>query len=277
MAWDQREMSPMPMYMDRHDLDQATAEDAAAAHVEDLKVQDKYGVRYLTYWFDPAAGVGFCLAQGPSKENVEAVHREAHGNVAGQIIEVDGRAVQEFLGKIEEPEPGDPWVRTAFRTILFTDIEGSTSLTQRLGDARALRVMQAHDEIVRRALDAQGGTEIDHAGDGIMASFTSVVRAVECAIAIQRRLAQYNETAKDPFLVRVGLSAGEPVTDKDRLFGATIQLAARTCASANGGFIFVSNVVRELCLGKGFQFESRGATPLKGFDEPVTLYELAWE
>jgi class 3 adenylate cyclase len=267
----------MPMFMDRHNLQEATAEDYALAHIEDLKVQDKYEVRYLTYWFDPAAGAGFCLAQGPSKENVEAVHREAHGNVAAQIIEVNGRTVQEFLGKIEEPEPGDPWVRTAFRTILFTDIEGSTSLTQRLGDARALRVMEAHDEIVRRALDAQGGTEVDHAGDGIMASFPSVVGAVECAIAIQRRLARYNETAKDPFLVRIGLSAGEPVTESDRLFGATIQLAARTCACADGGVIFTSNVVRELCLGKGFLFESRGAVPLKGFDEPVPLYELAWK
>lgn len=247
------------------------------AHIQDLKVQDKYHVRYLTYWFDPAAGVGFCLAQGPSKEDVESVPRESHGLVAHQIIEVDGRAIHEFLGKVEEPEPGEPWVRTAFRTILFTDMESSTALTQRLGDARALRVMQAHDEIVRRALDAEGGREVDHAGDGIMASFTSVVRAVDCAIAIQRRVAQHNATAEDPFRVRIGLSAGEPVTEDDRLFGATVQLAARTCARADGGQIFVSNVVRELCLGKGFLFESRGAVPLKGFDEPVALYDLAWE
>jgi class 3 adenylate cyclase len=74
----------------------------------------------------------------------------------------------------------------------------------------------------------------------------------------------------------MGLSAGEPVTDDDRLFGATVQLAARTCACADGGRIFVSNVVRELCLGKGFAFEERGAVPLKGFEEPVPLFELAW-
>jgi len=266
----------MPMYMDRHDLGQVSAEDVAQAHLQDLEVQDKHGVRYLTYWFDPAAGTAFCLVTGPSKEAAEAVHRESHGLVAYQIIDVDGRAIQEFLGRIEEPEPGEPWVRTAFRTILFTDIEGSTSLTQQLGDARALGVMKAHDGIVRRALDAFGGTEIDHAGDGIMASFTSVVRGAECAIATQRRLAEHNETAEDRFRVRIGLSAGEPVTDDDRLFGATVQLAARTCASADGGRIFVSNVVRELCLGKGFVFEARGVVPLKGFEEPVPLFELAW-
>src|SRR6266508_1003059 len=266
----------MPLFMDAHDLRQATAEDVALAHLRDLQVQDRYGVRFLSYWFDPAAGTGFCLAQSPTKEAVESVHREAHGLVGYQIIEVDGRAVQELLGKIEEPEPGEPWVRTAFRAILFTDIVGSTSLTQRLGDARTLGVMRAHDEIVRRALDAQGGTEVDHAGDGIMASFTSVVRAVDCAVAIQRRLADHNATAEDTFQVRIGISAGEPVTESDRLFGATVQLAARACSSADGGHILVSSVVRDLCLGKGFRFQSRGALSLKGFDEPVPLFELAW-
>jgi class 3 adenylate cyclase len=168
-------------------------------------------------------------------------------------------------------------VATAFRTILFTDMEGSTALTQQLGDARALAVMKAHDTIVRDALHASGGSEVDHAGDGIMASFTSVVRAIECAIAIQRKIAEYNETAEVPFRVRIGISAGEPVTESDRLFGATIQLAARTCACADGSQIYASNVVRELCIGKGFVFEDRGPVSLKGFDEPMNLFEVRWQ
>jgi class 3 adenylate cyclase len=267
----------MSLYMDRHDLPDATAKDVAQAHVQDLEIQDRYGVRYLTYWFDPDAGTVFCLADAPSAEAAEAVHRESHGLVGHQIIQVDGRAVTEFLGKLREPAPGEPWVATAFRTILFTDMEGSTALTQKLGDARALALMKAHDVIVRGALAAHDGSEVDHAGDGIMASFTSVVRALECAIAIQRRIAQYNETAEVPFRVRMGLSAGEPVTESDRLFGAAIQLAARTCACADGSQIFVSNVVRELCLGKEFLFEDRGPFPLKGFDEPVNLFEVSWQ
>jgi class 3 adenylate cyclase len=133
---------------------------------------------------------------------------------------------------------------------MFTDIVGSTSLTQRLGDSRAIRVMRTHDGIVRRAPEAHGGNEVDQGGDGIMASFTSVVRALESAIAIQRWLAAYNDTAADPFQVRIGLSAGEPVTESDRLFGATLQLAARAGAQADGSDIYVSNVVRELSLGK---------------------------
>src|SRR5881397_2342119 len=149
----------MPLYMDRHDLDAVTPEDLAAAHVKDLEVQEKYGVRYVTYWFDPSSMTVFCLADAPSAAAAETVHRESHGLIAYQIIEVDGRAVVEFLGRIQEPAPGDPWVATAFRTILFTDMEGSTSLTQRLGDATAIEVMRSHLAIVRQSLREHGGTE----------------------------------------------------------------------------------------------------------------------
>jgi class 3 adenylate cyclase len=267
----------MPLYMDRHDLPEATAADVAQAHIRDLEIQDRYGVRYLTYWFDATTGNVFCLADAPSADAAEAVHRESHGLVAHTMIEVDGRIVSEFLGKVHEPWPGEPWVATAFRTILFTDMEGSTSLTQQHGDARALDIMRAHDRIVRDALQRHGGTEVDHAGDGIMASFVSVVKAVECAIATQRGVAQHNETAEIPFKVRIGITAGEPVTESDRIFGAAIQLAARICGCADGGQIFTSNVIRELCIGKGFSFVDRGPMPLKGFDEPVSIFEVAWQ
>ncbi len=267
----------MPLYMDRHDLQAVTAEDVAAAHTKDLEIQERYGVRYVTYWFDSATSNVFCLADAPTKEAAETVHRESHGLIAFQIIEVDGRAVVEFLGKIQEPNPGDPWVATAFRTILFTDMVGSTSLTQRLGDAKAIQLMREHDTIVRRELSAHAGTEIDHAGDGIMASFLSVVRAIECATAIQRAIADHNASAAEPIRVRMGMSAGEPVTASDRLFGSVINVAARACASADGGQIFATSVIKDLSLGKGFTFLDRGDAELKGFDEPVRLFEVDWQ
>lgn len=118
-------------------------------------------VTSTTYWFDPLTETAFCLVHAPSKEAAETVHREAHGLVAGQdpgqIIEVDERSVREFLGQIVEPVPGDPWVSTAFRAVLFTDIEDSTKLTQHLGDARAMRVIRDHDEVAHRAISARGG------------------------------------------------------------------------------------------------------------------------
>jgi len=264
----------VPLYMDRHDLPGATAEEVARAHVADLAIQDRYGVTYTTYWFDPVTGSAFCLAHAPTKEAAETVHRESHGMVPGQVIEVDEQSVREFLGQIVEPTPGDPWVATAFRAVLFTDIEGSTDLTQRLGDARAMRIVRDHDDLVHRAIAARGGRVVKHTGDGVMASFLSVARAVETAAAIQRELAERNQEAEVPFNVRIGITAGEPVTENDDLFGATVQLAARLCATADPGATHVSGAVRELAAGKGFTFVDLGGLVLKGFDEPVHAYRL---
>ena len=82
----------MPLYLDWHDMpDGVTADAAALAHVRDLEVQGRYGVHYLSYWFDPDRLTGFCLVDAPSKVAAEAVHREAHGLIAARIIEVDPR------------------------------------------------------------------------------------------------------------------------------------------------------------------------------------------
>jgi class 3 adenylate cyclase len=266
----------MPLYMDRHHIPGATAEDVAQAHVQDVAIQEQYGVRYVTYWFDADEGSAFCLAEGPDVEAVDNVHREAHGLIANKIIEVDPAMVRHFLGRISEPVVGQPWVETAFRAVLFTDIEDSTSLTQRFGDAKAMGVIRAHDEIVRELLGRFDGKEVKHTGDGIMASFTSVGRAVEAAIAIQQRIGDHGRDAEVPFKIRIGLSAGEPVTENDDLFGSVVQLAARLCASAGAGSIYASSAVRELCVGKTFRLDEVGTVQLKGFDEPVRHYEVRW-
>jgi class 3 adenylate cyclase len=263
--------------MDRHEFEHLSAEEAAAAHLRDLAVQDQFGVRFITYWFDDERQTAFCLATAPNKEAVEAVHKASHGYVAYQIIEVDKRAVERFMGGIVEHPPGEPYVDTAFRTILFTDIEDSTSLTQRLGDAGAMEVLRTHDATVREALERHGGSEVKHTGDGMMAAYHSVVDGIGCAIRIQHRLAEVVQRRSMPLRVRIGLSAGEPVTERDDLFGAAVQLAARLCDSAQPGSILVSSVVRDLALGKGFTFRERGALVLKGFEEPVHAFEVDWE
>lgn len=267
----------MPLYLDRHDVLGATANDLAVAHVKDLELQDQYGVRYLTYWFDAETGGAFCLARGPSVDAVSAVHRESHGLLASRIIEVDMRVLEQFLGGVQERPPGEAYTDTAFRTILFTDMEGSTSLTQRLGDAKAMETIRSHDRIVRDAVETHGGHVVKHTGDGLMASFVSVAQAIEGAIAIRRRLAEYNESADQPINVRIGLSAGEPVTENDDLFGAAVQQAARLCSEANAASIFVSGAVHDLAIGKGFHFKGHGELVLKGFDEPTRVFEVHWE
>jgi class 3 adenylate cyclase/pimeloyl-ACP methyl ester carboxylesterase len=160
-------------------------------------------------------------------------------------------------------------------TILFTDMEGSTSLTQRLGDAGAQELLRAHNSVIRDALKSHAGSEIKHTGDGIMASFTTASRALDCAIAIQRAFATRNEENPNATMrVRVGLNAGEPVAEDRDLFGTAVQMAARVCAHAEPGQIVAANVVRELAAGKGFLFSDLGDVTLRGFEDPVRLYEV---
>lgn len=204
------------------------------------------------------------------------MHREAHGLVGSKVIEVDRATVEAFLGQLDRPVTGEPFVATAFRAVLFTDLVGATELTRRLGDAGAMRLIRAHDTIVNDAIRSGGGQRVKHTGDGVMASFTSVSRAVETAIAIQRAIAARNAEAEVPFDIRVAISAGEPVTEDDDLFGAAVQLAARVCSACEGGCVLVSSAVRELCLGKGIQFEDKGHVELKRFDEPVHVYAVLW-
>jgi class 3 adenylate cyclase len=266
----------MPYFMDRHDNAELTPEELAGAHKLDLEVQAKYDVTYLSYWFDPSAHSVFCFVEAPDAAAAEAVHREAHGDLASRIIPVEGQMVMGFLGPPPAHPPGEAYVETAFRTILFTDIVGSTDMTQRLGDAMAMEVLRRHDSVVRQSLEKWGGNEVKHTGDGIMASFGSVSRAIECATAIQRGLEANNADARHPVEIRIGVSAGEPVTEADDLFGAAVQLAARACDRAAAGAILVSRAVHDLCLGKGFAFQERGPFELKGFAEPIALYEVAW-
>jgi len=186
-------------------------------------------------------------------------------------------AIDEFLRQGEPaPAGAEQHVAGGFCTILFTDVEGSTALTERLGDAKAREVLRNHERIVREALRAHGGAEVKAMGDGFMASFSSATRALECAIATQRAFAHHNETAGETISVRIGLNAGEPIAEDEDLFGTAVILAARIAAHAEGGEILASDVVRQLVAGKRFLFADRGEVALRGFEGPVRLYEVRW-
>ncbi len=266
----------MPLYMDRHEVPGASAEDVAAAHTLDVGVQDTHGVRYLTYWFDPVAESVFCLAEGPSAKAVEDVHREAHGLMASSVIEVQPGPIEAFLAPVPTHPVGEPYVESAVRAVVFTDICGSTELTQRLGDVAGTALVREHDAIVRASLEQHDGREVKHLGDGIMASFRSVASAVESAVHVQRTMGERNAGAEIPIDLRIGISAGEPITEGDDLFGATVQLAARLCACADTPGIAVSVAVRELCLGKPLQFDEGRLVEMKGFPQPVQTFGVVW-
>ena len=266
----------MPLYMDRHDALGATAADFAAAHVRDLEVQERLGVRFITYWFEEEAGCGFCLIEGPDKESAEAAHRTSHGMLSSNVVEVDEASVRGFFGRLNTHPPGEPYVESAFRAILFTDMVDSTRLTQELGDREAMQLLRQHDSIVRSVLAQFGGSEVKHTGDGIMAAFASASQAVGAAMQVQRALGEHNEAEQSRVHVRIGVAAGEPVTEQDDLFGAAVQQAARLCTCAQPDCIVVSSGVHDLCRGKGIRFSDAGPIAVKGFDEPIGHFEVDW-
>ncbi|MEP6955886.1 MAG: nickel-binding protein [Chthoniobacterales bacterium] len=273
----------MPLYMDIHELHGATPEDIAKAHTADVQKQRKYGVNYKKYWFNESCGKCFCLVEAPSAEAANQVHSEAHGFAAQKIIEVEPALAESFLGGGDVNAAGAVLIPGAdardpgIRTVLFTDIVGSTSLTQRYGDDGAMEFLHVHDTTVRNAVLTSNGREVKHTGDGIMASFVSAAAAVRCASQIQRELTLRAQEGKEyPIKVRIGGAAGEPVERDKDIFGSTVQLAARLCAHAKADEILVSNVVAELCAGKGLMFRPLGEVALKGFDRSIQVHAVEW-
>ncbi|MEO8457001.1 MAG: adenylate/guanylate cyclase domain-containing protein [Chloroflexota bacterium] len=180
--------------------------------------------------------------------------------------------IDRFLGG-PEPAAAAPERGNVLATVLFTDLVAHTEMMSRLGDERGRAVLREHETITRNVLKQYGGTEVKTMGDGFMASFGSVTKAVECAIALQRAFA---DREGEPLSIRVGLNAGEPIEEDGDLFGATVILASRIAAKAGAGEILVADTVRGLCSGKGFLFADRGEFVAKGFEEPVRAYEVSW-
>jgi class 3 adenylate cyclase len=268
----------MPIFLDRHDLQGLSAADVAEAHRRDLEIQAQYGVRFLTYWFDEKRGTAFCLIDAPDMETAARVHHEAHGNIARNVIEVDLATIEAFLGRISDPRAQAAGAASssdsAYRAVMFTDIVNSTGLAARLGDARMVELVRAHDAMVRRALTDTGGREVKHTGDGMMACFHDVEAAVACGRAILRSFAAFNRASREHLHVRVGIHAGEPVQDSNDLFGATVQLAARVCRHAEPDTLVISETVRA-GLGTDHRVTSLGTRLFKGFDAPIGIYEVS--
>jgi class 3 adenylate cyclase len=183
---------------------------------------------------------------------------------SGDDFMSDHSIARAFLAEADEPRPDA--AAAAFRTVLFTDLVASTELTQRLGDEASQAMLRKHDTIVRAALGRHGGREVKHTGDGIMASFGSAVAAVRAGLEMQEKFAE------TPIGARIGLNAGEPIAEGADLFGRVVQLAARITDRAALGQVLVSNVVRELCAGKGLAFEPLGEIELKGFSGRIALF-----
>lgn len=164
-------------------------------------------------------------------------------------------------------------------TILFSDIEDFTSMTERLGDIRAQDVLRAHNELVRTQIAAWGGHEVKSQGDSFMVSFGGARRGIRCAMAIQRAFEEWSAKHPDnPLRVRIGLHTGEAIREEDDLFGRSVIMAARIAAQAQGGTILVSSLLKELAEASGeFNFGTPERTGLKGLSGEHLLYPVVWQ
>ena len=136
-----------------------------------------------------------------------------------------------------------PATESGVRTVLFTDLVGHTEMMQRLGDDKGRDVLREHERITRDLLKQYAGAEVKTMGDGFMASFGSVTKAMDCAIALQRAFAAHEG---EPLDVRVGLNAGEPIEEDGDLFGSTVIMASRIAAKAGAGEILIPEPLRHL-------------------------------
>jgi AraC-like DNA-binding protein len=241
----------MPIYMDRHESPGLTEVEAAEGHKEDMKVQHKYGCKAFTYWFDAEKGNGFCLIDAPNKEAVIKMHDEAHGGVPNQIIEVNLNIVEAFLGRIKDPDAHDEaellsLIDPAFRIIMATVIKNAALIKSKFGNIKGTKILNTHNGIIEKAIDHYKGREVEYTGNAIMASFISASKSVECALDIQKHFrGQNNQTDCVKMDVTIGLSAGNPVTDKNEFFGDAIPFAKRLSYIGGACQVLMSSSVRE--------------------------------
>ncbi len=268
----------MPIFMDRHDVQSVTAEEVAMVHQEDLKIQDKYNCRALTYWFDKEREAAFCLIEAPDRKAVIKMHDEAHGLIPSRIIEVESKVVEAFLGRIRDPEPVgrvsdlDPPVfqDPAFRTIMVTELKDAALLLSGAGIARGREFLSTCNTIIKKSLKRHGGRVVKSTYDGFIVTFTSVSKSVECAFEIQKRLKEYkNHTIDINIPAGIGLNAGDPVTESGDFFGDAIQFAKRLCYISDDGQIKVSSNVRNQYKKEKLKVlsESKTLKPLNSKEE----------
>ena len=240
----------MPIYMDRHDVSESvTAENVAQLHQADLKIQHKFNCRGLTYWFDERRKTAFCLVEAPNEKTVQEMHNHAHGVLPHQIIEVETSIVESFLGRIEDPQKAqntdlniinDP----AFRTIMVIRVERISIKNDPTINSNPS--FKKFLNSVTHILGDYKGRIVKQQDNYFLVSFESVTKAVLSSVKIQSEWKQFSsKTDIANIRLKIGLSAGVPVTEKESIFEDTIKLAERMCQIMEAEIV-VSSEVRDL-------------------------------
>jgi len=240
----------MPIFMDRHDVSESvTAELVAQIHLEDLKIQQKYNCRGLTYWYDDARKMAFCLIEAPDRNAIVQMHDHAHGNVPHLVIEVDKTIVESFLGRIEDPKQAQNTDlniinEPAFRAIMMVSIEIHSYKNSEPDDTNS-HVNKVYKHI-HEILKSYHGTVARQNEEGSLISFFSVTEAVRCALRIHEDYRNLrNRYPIDYTQLSVGLHAGIPVSENKSMFEDTIKLAQRMCM-ISAAEVVISTEVKQL-------------------------------
>jgi adenylate cyclase len=177
-----------------------------------------------------------------------------------------------------EPELRELAAKDGTLTILFSDIEGSTALNQKLGDKSWLRTLGAHDQIVRRCAGGHGGHVVKSQGDGFMIAFAGAEDAIRSAIEIQRKLDSGPRRLRGaPIRVRIGIHTGSALQKDGDLFGRSVALAARVADQASGGEILVTAEAAEATEAADLVFAESREVELKGLPGSHELVAVVWQ
>ena len=215
-----------------------------------------------------AGAVGYLLKDSRPEEVADAVRRVSRGEPF-----LDAEALRALVrGLAESSRPPEGTV-----SILFTDLERSTQLLERLGEERGRAVMREHDRLIRDGVRRHRGAEVKHLGDGVMAAFSSARRAVRAAVGIQEAFAEWNRSHPDTSLsVRIGINTGDAIAEDGDYFGAVVVVARRIAEAARGGEILLSEITGAL-VGQGHvALVDRGEFNLKGLNGAYRLFEARW-
>jgi AraC-like DNA-binding protein len=235
--------------MDRHDVSETvTAEDIAQLHQEDLKIQDKFACKALTYWFDEKRKNAFCLMEAPDASAIHALHKQAHGEIPNRIIEVDAGIVESFLGRIQDPEKEKSETLNiirdgAFRIIMVIVFKQSSPL-QSTDEGFTASFKNFSNKVID-TLNVNNGKIVTQSQYHYLVSFTSASTAVHAATGIQSLFKNFNKDVQPNIELKIGLSAGVPVTKQPSLFEDAIKLAKRMCGVIKGEII-ISPQIKEL-------------------------------
>lgn len=230
----------MPLFMDLHKADdyerKPTIEEIKRNHIADLKTQARYGVRFIQYWINEEAGLVFCLMEAPNKESCSATHREAHGDMPCNIIELTGGDYISFMGpgnvsEFDITENADGTLDTGQRTVLALEV---TSF--------------GYDALINTTIDTfvrnSRGRMMSQNDNCIQVVFNNPLPAVHCALALQREFLSFKDQRIE---IRLAVSSGNPVTEHDQMFAGVAQFARWVCTLTPNGQVAMSSQVAQSC------------------------------